>query len=376
MPVCFEADDLQLDLTGKLRVCYSAAAGQAERLVVARAVILATGPASRWNVPKPFAPCLGSRRVLHTEALLTEAGTLREAIARRCPGESARVLVIGGGISAAQAALAAFHAGARVVLRSRRPLHTRAFDIAPEWLDARHTNRLRFDFLATPIEGRRRAIREAQTGGSVPKNYMEELLRLARASDAMVLEVDEAIDRCRVSDEGGEMRIDGEPFAMAILATGVATSPDASPLFQHTAKAFGAPTVDGLPHVDSELRWAEDEDIFVMGANAGLELGPGGGNLMGAMRGAKAVSDALHGLMWERADGRPARSIVSNQYDALRLGDEDDGDEEDDDESEGEEPPRAAQAGPSEGARPDQRKAKKPAGKPRRAGRRRGARRF
>ena len=76
-----------------------------------------------------------------------------------------------------------------------------------------------------------------------------------------------------------------------------------------------APAVEGLPRVDSRLRWVPHEDVFVLGANAVLELGPGGGNLMGAMRGARVVSNELYGLMWrQRGDGRkpaaPARSLL------------------------------------------------------------------
>ena len=68
-------------------------------------------------------------------------GTLSEEITRRCPSESARVLVIGGGISAAQAAVAAARAGHQVVLRSGRPLQTRPFDIDHGWLDMRKADR-------------------------------------------------------------------------------------------------------------------------------------------------------------------------------------------------------------------------------------------
>lgn len=136
--------------TGKFRVLLKTA-GQRERRVTARAVVLATGPVGKWNVPAPFEPHLASRLVLHTEELLTESkGTLIDEITRSCPSECARVLVIGGGISAAQAALAAFRAGHQVVMRSRRPLQTRAFDIRPEWLDVRHADRLRFEFLRLP----------------------------------------------------------------------------------------------------------------------------------------------------------------------------------------------------------------------------------
>eukprot|EP00966_Prymnesium_polylepis_P193180 4477590-Prymnesium_polylepis.1 len=66
-----------------------------------------------------------------------------------------------------------------------------------------------------------------------------------------------------------------------------------------------------------------------MGANAVLELGPGGGNLMGAMRGARVVANQLHCLVGQQCDGRkaarPAHQSFSNMYaslgDRVRFGD-------------------------------------------------------
>ena len=333
--------------TGKFRVHYTATADQQELKVTAKAVILATGPAGRWNVPAPFEPHLSSRLILHTEALLVGTkGTLSDEITRRCPaaesssleavegatrGRTTRVLVIGGGLTAAQAALAAFRAGHKVVLRSRRPLQTRPFDVGSEWIDVRTADRLRFEFLCLPMTRRRAAIREATSGGSVPAQYMEELGRLAQASSDLRLEVDHEIDRSRVSlDRDGEhVIVNGEAFAMVILATGIVTTPSSSALYQSVETLFGAPTTDGLPRVDSKLRWTPKEDLFVLGANAGLELGPGGGNLIGAMRGARIVSRELHGLMRRRlSDGRkarPAHLVYCNMYAALgdrqRFGD-------------------------------------------------------
>ena len=335
------------EATGKYRVHYTQTAGGRERKVVARAVILATGPVGKWNVPAPFGPHIASPLVIHTEELLVEGqGTLREAITRRCQATSGRVLVIGGGISAAQAALAAYHAGHEVVLRSRRPLRTRAFDITSEWLDARHADRLRFEFLSLPVEKRRDAIREAQSGGSVPARYMEELRKLSQASSAMTLEVDEEIDCSKVSVGNGLVTVNGEDFNSVVLATGVVTAPSCSPLYRSVEDLFDAPTVDGLPNVDTDLRWAPEEDVFVLGANAGLQLGPGGGNLMGAMRGAKLISNELHSLMWKEAEddkskskkvGSARHSIFANQYAMLEIGDGDE--EESDGESSEEEEP-------------------------------------
>ena len=337
--------------TGKYRVHYTSTADGRELKVVARAVILATGPVGKWNVPRPFVPHLASGRVLHTEEMLTEGGgTLREEITKRCrehgrdeSGESgartgarARVLVVGGGISAAQAALAAYHAGHEVVLRSRRRLRTRAFDIASEWLDMRHQSRLRFEFLSLPVEKRHEAVREATSGGSVPASYMEELHQLAESSGRMRLEIDEDVDLSdvRVDAAAESVLVNGHAFEMVILATGVVTEPLCSPLYRSVQNMLDAPSVDGLPLVDSRLRWSPEEDVFVLGANALLELGPGGGNLMGAMRGARVVSDELRDLVWKQPKAtrkaNSARNIFANQY-ALLLGDDDD---EDDDEEE------------------------------------------
>ena len=329
------------EATGKLRVHYTpktcsssdgSSSSQRERRVAARAVILATGPVGKWSIPAPFAPYVqdGSRLVLHTEAMLSssqggkptgERGSLSEEITRRCPGESARVLILGGGISAAQAALAAYRAGHHVVLRSRKPLTTKAFDVGSEWLDVRTADRLRFEFLCLPYKQRRQCVREATPGGSVPANYMDELLRLSSSTSSSTpslrLEMDEAIESSEVCvDEVNEMvTVNGETYAMIILATGTIAVPSGSHLYQSIEQRFHqAQTVEGLPKVDHNLRWVPNEDLFVLGANAMLELGPGGGNLMGAMRGARVVAHELHGLMGKTGEARPS---FGNMYASL-----------------------------------------------------------
>ena len=99
-----------------------------------------------------------------------------------------------------------------------------------------------------------------------------------------------------------------------------------SALYRSVEETLGAPTISGLPHVDRRLRWLPGEDLFVLGANAGLQLGPGCGNLVGAMRGARVVSNELHGLMWRHPNGRkarPARAIFSHKYASLLDGTKD-----------------------------------------------------
>lgn len=314
--------------TGRLCVQYAAAArrgtaahGAAHGLetVTAGAVILATGPRGQPNIPEPFRPLVGSGRMTHTEHLWS-ARALGDLLARASPSPTAcpRVLVVGGGLTAAQVALAAVARGSRVVLRSRRPLQTRAFDIAAEWLDQRHANRLRFDFFSASVGARKRLVKQAVTGGSVPEAYMRELRRVASTTDLLEVQTDAGMHHCTVGLDGGKVHARGE-FDLVILATGVTTAPLHCPFYQQVQTAFGARTVDGFPCVDDALRWVPDEELFVMGANALLQLGPGALNLMGAMRGAQIVAAELHHLMWNTDRGCRAlkAAFAANKYSAL-----------------------------------------------------------
>jgi hypothetical protein len=172
------------------------------------------------------------------------------------------------------------------VLRSRRPLQTRAFDTPSEWLSVKTCDRLRFEFLSLPTRKRIQAMKVVAAGGSMPHAYVEELERL-RASCALRLEVDEGVERSAVECATEGVAVNGDRFALVVLATGVVTAPSSSPLYRSVEAGLAAPTVGGLPHVDSRLRWLPGEDLFVLGASAGLQLGPGCGNLIGAMRGVR-----------------------------------------------------------------------------------------
>ena len=141
---------------------------------------------------------------------------------------------------------------------------------------------------------------------------MEELRRGAASdSSALELQVDGGIEQSAVRLERGELHVDGDAFDLVILATGAAKTPLSSRLYQQVQADFSAPVRDGFPRVDTSLRWADGEDLFVVGANAVLELGPGALNLMGAMRGAKIVSNELHDLMWKDAHARKAKAGVA-----------------------------------------------------------------
>jgi len=151
-------------------------------------------------------------------------------------------------------------------------------------------------------------------------------LSLPALSLPALAQVDEAVDRSVCTSTADSVQVNGEDFDLVVLCTGVAPEPlTSSALFRSVEELLGAPTVGGLPRVDSSLRWSRGEDVFVLGANAGLELGPGGGNLVGGMRGARVVSNELHVLMREGVcapprSGWPDRTAFANKYAALLDG--------------------------------------------------------
>ena len=320
--------------TGKFRVRYTN--GGASGWVAADAVVLATGPTGKLNIPAPFAPFVDSGCVTHTAEFVRNGKTVASMVSQ-IAGDTGRtrLLVIGGGLTAAQAALAAAGAGSRVVLRSRRPLMTRKYDLSKDWLDHRHAARLLSEFHNTPVEGRLKMVRGEVGGGSVPESYMAELRRVAGdGSDRLTLQVSEGIGCSDVSVHDGKVHVDGEVYDHVILATGASAATGLNPLYAQVADEFALPLVDSLPELDDELRWSQDgRNLHVVGANAVLELGPGALNLMGAQRGAKIVAGALRDLMWTGGKAASAEGVAAhNKFSLLGL-DSDDDDSDDDEDS-------------------------------------------
>lgn len=158
--------------------------------------------------------------------------------------------------------------------------------------------------------------------------YLEEL-QAAATTGRLELQVEPDIERMVVKRDGDGrddasntdhtlLIVDDEVFGLVILATGVALDPSSSPIFKEIRKNFPATFVGGFPQLDESLRWSENEDIFVVGCNAGLQLGPGALNLMGAMRSGILVAEELHDLMWK--DTRAHKSqLESNLYGMLEI---------------------------------------------------------
>ena len=216
-----------------------------------------------------------------------------------------RVAVVGGGLSAVHLAIGAARRGAEVVLVARRSLEVRRFDTHPSWLGPA---RLReFRSVVDPA-ARHRAIVNARGGGTVPHRFRRELAELEDAGAVTCIERAE-LAAVRAGRDGIdiELRAPGPAsdrmrgLDRVWLATGGRVDVASDPLCGALVAGAPATLAGGLPDLDADLCWPGTR-VHLLGASAGLVLGPTAGNLVGLRRGAQRIAAALAGEDPARAD--------------------------------------------------------------------------
>jgi len=234
-----------------------------------------------------------------------------------------RLLIVGGGLSAAQLALKAERSGwSHVTLVCRGPLAVRPFDIDEKWMGrhlSAHVHECEADFFAASLAERRMLLQRARPGGSITRACRLDLERLVRRG-RLVLQENCTVQDAKWSiaqkappasaDNGsqGEWRIEvteraGEAADSSVittnvdavwLATGnhvdVANVAALRPL--HSAQP--KPAHNGLPELTPALRWDSSIPLYVAGTLAALQIGPDAFNLAGAGQCAsRIISDVL-----------------------------------------------------------------------------------
>jgi hypothetical protein len=85
-----------------------------------------------------------------------------------------------------------------------------------------------------------------------------------------------------------------------VFATGIQSNVETIPFLQSMQKQHPIETIGGLPCLNDDLMWNDDVPLFVTGRLAGLRLGPGAPNLVGARIGAERIAwnveDVLKGM--------------------------------------------------------------------------------
>lgn len=205
-------------------------------------------------------------------------------LARPCA--SASVAVLGGGLTAAHLAVAAASRGATTCLVSRRALRSQLFDTDPGWQGPKELDGFR---ALADDDLRRAAIDVARDGGSIPVRWREALD--ATGVEIIVAADPEAAVRAMAPDAlwaatGSHIDAMSDPLVTGLRAF-------------HPATCHG-----GLPALTDDLRWPGTA-VHLMGAYAGLRVGPVARNLAGARHAAPRIAESIAGglgLAW--ADAR------------------------------------------------------------------------
>mmetsp|Transcript_14442 Transcript_14442/g.34820 ORF Transcript_14442/g.34820 Transcript_14442/m.34820 type:complete len:486 (-) Transcript_14442:52-1509(-) len=223
------------------------------------------------------------------------------------------VLVVGGGLTAVQTAQHCLRRGKRVYLCSRRTLIERHFDIEHCWFDKRSANKHISDFYHQPESRRLADLREVRGGGSVPPLYMNDLRKWNKTGQLTLVEKVEP-EFLRSTKDGKvwismvynqeDSREKKEKLQLAfdciILACGIKPDCTINPFVRKVLENVPIRTVGGFPSVSVDLEWSKN--LFVVGALASLNVGPDGGNVMGARRAASIVANALECKSWLRQE--------------------------------------------------------------------------
>ena len=222
------------------------------------------------------------------------------------------LLIIGGGLTAGHLATRAIrtcmmknddnnnnNVKRHVTLCSRAPLQSRQFDLDLPWMGRERTSRLASFWAIDDYEQRMEQLVNAKNGGSMTPEVLEELEKGEATGYYTCFEdtnieyayFDDTTMKWEVQfDENAE--VDGPCFYDAIwCATGTRIDMKAG-VFKSLSKHIE--TVCGrLPKLTEDLRINKNINAFILGQHAGLTLGPGSVNLMGARAGASRVAETL-----------------------------------------------------------------------------------
>jgi FAD-NAD(P)-binding len=251
--------------------------------LLARRVVLAAGDGA-LNIPEWV-------QVLENNYPADRLCHASQVDLRRLNLQGERILVIGGGLTSGHLAIGAVRRGANVKLMARRQFQEKLFDADPGWVGPKYLK----GFNAEPDWQRRwQMIQEARNGGSFTPDIMLQLRRARREKSVDLVEKCQ-VDRVRWLGHCWQVRCtSGDCFECDRIwyATGRKLDAAQHPLLQEIQTQYPAEMVNGLPILDTHLRWRGCE-LFVMGGLAALQVGPVARNLRGAKIASDRIAEAL-----------------------------------------------------------------------------------
>jgi hypothetical protein len=280
---------------------------KSKKVLKTKALILATGVIGYPAVP------LGLKSATNI-IQWTELDSYLEQDQHQLEQKSRKVLVVGGGLTAVQAALKCEKLGMKTVLCSRRPLTERHFDLPLDWFDWRTSTKCMADFYHQALETRLKILRESRGGGSVPRMYMNDIKEAISSRNLEYIVGDPK--HINNEDNGPNLISFGNivvnDFDVIVLACGIQVDCTRSELYKNLLRRWPLEVSGGYPNLSDDLEWIPG--IFVVGGMGSLHIGPGAANLAGMRRAALIVANALDCREWLHEC-----NVLKNPYDVLRF---------------------------------------------------------
>ncbi|MGQ9898587.1 MAG: FAD-dependent oxidoreductase [Acidobacteriota bacterium] len=263
----------------------------------ARRVVLALGLSDQPAYPDWARACQAAdapvRHVFDCDMHTAQLASWRHAV------------VFGGGISAAQLALAlAARRPGTVTLLMPHPVRIHQFDSDPGWLGPKYMRAFEAE---TSLERRRQMIREARHRGSMPKDVYQDVRQAVQQG---ILCLQEAGVTSATPQTDGQVLLSlttGDTLETdnLLLATGFEPQRPGGRWLDDTIATYELPVAPcGYPVVSKSLRWARG--LYVTGPLAELELGPTARNIAGARKAADRLAHV--------AQQRATKQIVVPDY--------------------------------------------------------------
>ena len=236
-----------------------------DKEIIAKNILLAIGSSS------PFFPSWSSHS-LNVEHLLANDFSLENILNS---SKTKSVAVVGGGMTAIQAALKLVKNEKRVYLVHRKALRCHQFDALPAWMNK---NLEGFREITEAKQRKDIITRERNTGSLTPELF-QEVTRLVHG--AKLFERQGEIIRIREENGSLIVELNGEAISVDSLLLGTGLDWTLPQWLLETAMNNQLPLTDwNYPLVMNGLEWGKG--LYVSGRLAELFLGPIAGNIVGA----------------------------------------------------------------------------------------------
>ena len=241
-----------------------------------RCVILAIGADDCTYVPPAFTKWQRQYpdRVIHASQF---------AVSKEFGTTPAKIVIVGGGLTAGTLAKSLSERGHRVTLIARKRLKVEQFDFPPVWLGPKALTEF-----ASEADFRQRydIIQQNRGEGSITPDIMDALTNAPNIDlypetcIRNIVSVDRKEQAQHLQVETTQSVIRGVSYV--ILATGYQFNLRRYSFLKELITQHQIPLVRGLPHLDADLQLHPIQNLFCSGTIAQLQIGPASGNIAGA----------------------------------------------------------------------------------------------